>query len=682
MSNPSKYTKSYDFEGFQEANPTTPLPAIHVDSELIDVAASISTLVDAVKEVRRSDGALKNAIVTPDSLSAATRSLLLRETNPVGAWAAATVYAVKDAVSHEGATYVAVSAHTSGSAFSDDLDAGKWLLIATPYSLSGAVFVELLSGNGSDSTFTLSQAFNSVTELSVYVQDGSGGYQILRSSGDSPQVSLSSGTSLTFSSVPGSGTDNIMVVAVNQGAAASSAAAAASAVSASGYASDASGYADDAALSAVSASGHASDASDYADAASGSASSASGAAAAAQAAADSIGFRDVVYLTAASSPYSVVQATSGKLLSCDTSSGAIVVNLPEISGLVLPFTVGVKKATGDGNAVTINAGGSDTIDGASAKVLSSTGGTTLIPDEDPSPDMWNSADWGGGQGQQKKQVFADGVDYTAGTSATLTITEAPVPTSADALSISFDGAEQFSTEWSYAPDTGVVTFDAVIPLGVLKIEAKWISPLAIGTPADGTVTAGKIASGDASGIRTAIGAAGAADLSEVADDVSDHETRITTLESASGGYLHVREEQASGTDGGTFTAGSYLTRVLNTTKVNTIAGASLASNRVTLPAGTYDINGVGTVRGVDYNKVRIYDVTHSAVLLIGPSNWNSSTYAGGPYAWVRGRITLTEETVLEMQHRCTTTFASTGFGKAVSFGDAEVYSELIVWKVA
>lgn len=220
------------------------------------------------------------------------------------------------------------------------------------------------------------------------------------------------------------------------------------------------------------------------------------AAVAAQAAADSIGFRDVVFLTSVDSPYSVVQATSGKLLSIDTSGGAVTVTLPAIAGLTLPFTVGVKKTTGDANAVTINRSSTDTFDdGSTSKTLSGIAGTTLIPDTDPAPDKWSASDWGASTGQQKKQQFTGGVDYTAGVTTTLTITETALPSSKDVLTIWFDGAYQQESEWEYVASTGVITFDAAIPGGTAKVECVWTTPLAIGTPADATVSGAKLTNG-------------------------------------------------------------------------------------------------------------------------------------------------------------------------------------------
>jgi hypothetical protein len=68
MADPSPYVVSYSFGGFQASNPTTPLPAGALDNELANAAAATVALVSAIEDIRRSDGALQNNIVTFDSL--------------------------------------------------------------------------------------------------------------------------------------------------------------------------------------------------------------------------------------------------------------------------------------------------------------------------------------------------------------------------------------------------------------------------------------------------------------------------------------------------------------------------------------------------------------------------------------------------------------------------------------
>ena len=75
MADPTKYTPSYSYTGFQTNLPRDPLPADRLDNDLFNIATSVSQLVDATKDIRRSDGKLKNLIVTVESLSPEVRVL-------------------------------------------------------------------------------------------------------------------------------------------------------------------------------------------------------------------------------------------------------------------------------------------------------------------------------------------------------------------------------------------------------------------------------------------------------------------------------------------------------------------------------------------------------------------------------------------------------------------------------
>ncbi|MFD0669726.1 hypothetical protein ACT80S_18550 [Ramlibacter sp. MAHUQ-53] len=125
-------------------------------------------------------------------------------------------------------------------------------------------------------------------------------------------------------------------------------------------------------------------------------SAAASSAAAAAAAVAGLGYSDVVFINAAASPYTVSQATSGKLIACDTSAGAITINLPVLGPLTKPYVVGVKKTTSDANGVTVVCGGTDVFDdGTASKSISVPAGLTLIPDVDASPDAWVAIGFGG-----------------------------------------------------------------------------------------------------------------------------------------------------------------------------------------------------------------------------------------------------------------------------------------------
>ena len=89
---------------------------------------------------------------------------------------------------------------------------------------------------------------------------------------------------------------------------------------------------------------------------------------------------------------------------------------------------------------------------------------------------------------------------------------------------------------------------------------------------------------------------------------------------------------ASGTDGGSSVAATWTKLPINTEVKNDISGASLASNVVTLPAGTYSVRGLGSFFSTDKSKIRLRDTTNSTDLIVGNSTdcdaTNSAAGAG------------------------------------------------------
>lgn len=145
--------------------------------------------------------------------------------------------------------------------------------------------------------------------------------------------------------------------------------------------------------------------------------------------------------------------------------------------------------------------------------------------------------------------------------------------------------------------------------------------------------------------------------------------------------LHVRDEKPSGTTGGSFTAGAWQTRTLNTIPTNEITGASLTTNQVTLPAGTYFAMFSAQGALIDRHQARLRDVTSGTTLILGESTNASSSSNGVSPSGGFGRFTLGVDSLVELQHRCGTTNAN-GFGLSNNFGDGELYADLAIWKVA
>lgn len=154
--------------------------------------------------------------------------------------------------------------------------------------------------------------------------------------------------------------------------------------------------------------------------------------------------------------------------------------------------------------------------------------------------------------------------------------------------------------------------------------------------------------------------------------------------------LHVREEQSTGVGTSTASAATFNVQVLNTVKTNEISGASLASNTITLPAGTYFIharavNYTASVGSASYGKVkaRLRNTTAGTTLIegttIGFQNGGASAiYIPMPPSEVLGRFTLAGATDIQLQAYP----VSGGAPAAHGGGGVEVYAEVLIWKIA
>lgn len=152
----------------------------------------------------------------------------------------------------------------------------------------------------------------------------------------------------------------------------------------------------------------------------------------------------------------------------------------------------------------------------------------------------------------------------------------------------------------------------------------------------------------------------------------------TALQNYNSPFLHLQDQKTSGTAGGTFTSGAWQTRTLNTEVIDTI-GSTLSSNQFTLPAGTYYLEAVCPTLNTNSSQARLQNVSDSVTTLLGQNSVTGTT-AGG-VAIVNGQFTIATTKTFEIQHRCSTTRATDGFGYASGWG-VEVYAEVRVWKVA
>lgn len=144
--------------------------------------------------------------------------------------------------------------------------------------------------------------------------------------------------------------------------------------------------------------------------------------------------------------------------------------------------------------------------------------------------------------------------------------------------------------------------------------------------------------------------------------------------------LIARDEKSLGTDGGTFTAGAWQQRNLNALQVNTITGASLTSNQITLPAGTYRVEWSAPAYVVNGHQSVFTSTPTATVSIPGNSARTNSTVFMTTDSGASAVFTIAAPTIFEVQHRCATTKPTDGLG--VAFGNTtEVYTTVEIWKI-
>lgn len=147
-------------------------------------------------------------------------------------------------------------------------------------------------------------------------------------------------------------------------------------------------------------------------------------------------------------------------------------------------------------------------------------------------------------------------------------------------------------------------------------------------------------------------------------------------------YARVREEQASGTNGGGSPTASAIIRTLNTVDGDG-SFLSLANNIIDLDAGTYIIQASAPAVRSARHKLSILQFPGNALLIAGTSEFNfiapSTTPSDRSYA--NGILESDGTLRIYLHHWFQIGFAGTGLGTPTSSPYNEVYAEIQIWKI-
>ena len=176
------------------------------------------------------------------------------------------------------------------------------------------------------------------------------------------------------------------------------------------------------------------------------------------------------------------------------------------------------------------------------------------------------------------------------------------------------------------------------------------------------------------------------DVGILQDDVSTLQDDVSTLQDVSNlnhrtWDVIIEDRKPSGTEGGTFTSGAWITRDLNTLVYNYDSLASLNNNRFTLPAGTYCIDWDAPAASVERHRTQLYNYTTSSTVAYGTSEKCAIVSYSCTRSFGTTIISITNNSTFEIKHRCETSKSDNGLGLATNMG-TEIYTRVRIKKIA
>lgn len=169
MAQASTYTPSTLFadDETNNAGGRSTVRTDRIDAELANISTSVNELQANQELIQRDDGALRDGVVSPESLSATTAAMFGGSNFTArGTWASGAFYAANDLIEQAGVNYVCLVSHTAG-VFATDRAAGKWQLFPGSQTAASIAFTPTTTVPSSDVQSAIQSVDSSLRSMAL-----------------------------------------------------------------------------------------------------------------------------------------------------------------------------------------------------------------------------------------------------------------------------------------------------------------------------------------------------------------------------------------------------------------------------------------------------------------------------------------------------------------------------------
>ena len=145
-------------------------------------------------------------------------------------------------------------------------------------------------------------------------------------------------------------------------------------------------------------------------------------------------------------------------------------------------------------------------------------------------------------------------------------------------------------------------------------------------------------------------------------------------------YAIICDQKSQNTDGGSIASGDWRTRDLNTELADADGIVSISSNQFTLQACSYLIEANAPAYKTNRHMIKLRQTSGTAAdIAFGTAEYAKDSYQSYTRSFLSTRVTISEATTYEIQHRSESTMNTYGFGIATNMA-VEVYTIVKIFK--